>query len=163
MDGGAEEESGLQLYDQIVAVLIGHQVDFLIVGGFAVIYHGHVRATQDLDLFVRPTRENAERIVAALKQASGGELDFSPDVFTAGKGVLIGERPLRVDILSQISGVVFEEAWTRREANLFGPARVNYISRQDLIKNKQAAGRPVDLDDARELGLGKTHKEGPDN
>lgn len=82
---------------------------------------------------------------------SGGELRLSPDVFTAGKGVLLGEAPLRVDVLSQISGVEFDEAWARRETDRFGPATVEFIGREHLVANKRAAGRPQDLDDVREL------------
>lgn len=158
MSGNPEDDSGLHIYDKIVAAFDKHQVDFLIIGGFAVIYHGHVRATQDLDLFIGATEDNAKKAVAALKEVSLGELDFSPDVFTKGKGVLIGERPLRVDILSKISGVTFEEAWPHRKADLFGPATVNFISRDDLIANKRATGRPQDNDDVRELELGREHK-----
>ncbi len=154
MGADAEEESGLHIYDEVVAALIAHQVEFMVIGGFAVIYHGHVRATQDLDVFIRGSEENAKRTVAAVKDVSRGELDLSPEVFTAGKGVLLGEPPLRVDILSRIAGVEFEEAWARRETDRFGPATVNYISREHLIANKRAAGRPRDIDDARELELG---------
>ncbi len=153
-----EDDSGLHVYDRIVAALNKHHVEFLIVGGFAVIYHGHVRATQDLDIFIGSTEDNAKRTVAALKEVSQGDLDLSTEVFTRGNGLLIGERPLRVDILSKISGLTFEEAWPRRRTDLFGPATVHYISREDLIENKRAAGRPVDNDDVRELEAGRDQK-----
>lgn len=154
MPQSARDESGLPLYDEVVAVLNKHGVDFMLIGGFAVVYHGHVRATEDLDLFIRRSEENAKKAVAALKELSRGELDLSADVFTAGKGVLIGEVPLRVDILSRIEGVDFEQAWPRSRTDLFGAATVHYISREDLIANKRATGRPQDLDDARELERG---------
>jgi predicted nucleotidyltransferase len=148
------DDSGLPLFDEVVAAFKKHQVEFMIIGGFAVVYHGHVRATEDLDLFIRRTEENARKAVAALKELSQGELDLTPDVFTAGKGVLIGERPLRVDILAEIAGVTFDDAWERRQTDFFGPAEVHFISREDLIANKRAAGRPKDLDDARALSAG---------
>ena len=66
MGADAEEESGLHIYDEVVAALIAHQVEFMVIGGFAVIYHGHVRATQDLDVFIRGSEENAKRTVAAV-------------------------------------------------------------------------------------------------
>ena len=102
-------------------------------------------------------RERRDKSVAALKEVSLGELDLSPEVFTKGKGVLVGERPLRVDILSKISGIAFEEAWPHRKADLFGLATVHFISLEDLIANKRATGRPQDNDDVRELELTKEH------
>jgi hypothetical protein len=75
----------------------------------------------------------------------------SPRDFIAAKGVLVGEAPLRVDVLAEIAGVAFEEAWAKREKDRFGPASVDFISREHLIANKRATGRPRDLDDVREL------------
>lgn len=151
MPGTPEEDPSLHLFDEVVAAFNKHGVDYMVVGGFAVIYHGHVRTTEDLDLFVRRSRENASKVIAALDEVSGGELMLAPEVFTEGKGVLLGEAPLRIDVLSQIAGVDFDSAWGRRETDRFGPATVCYLGREDLIANKRAAGRPQDLVDAAEL------------
>lgn len=137
--------------DLVVSSLNKHQVEFLIVGGYAVVYHGHVRNTQDLDLFVRPTAENARRTVAALEEAGFASPDLKPEVFTADNGISLGEPPVRVDVLSRLPGVEFDDAWNRRETSVFGAEAANYISREDLIKNKRAVGRPRDLDDVRVL------------
>jgi hypothetical protein len=146
-----EEDSSLHLFDEVVAAFNKHGVDYMVIGGFAVIYHGHVRTTEDLDLFVRRSRENVAKVIAALDEVSGGELKLAPEVFTEGKGVLLGEAPLRIDVLSQIAGVDFDSAWGRRETDRFGPETVCYLSREDLIANKRAAGRPQDLVDVAEL------------
>jgi hypothetical protein len=152
---GPREASGLDDFDRIVISLNNHQVDFMIIGGYAVVYHGHVRNTQDLDLYVRPTEENARRTVAALQEAGFSSPELTPGVFTTDNGISLGEEPVKVDIISHLPGVVFEEAWSRRESSVFGPEIVNYISRKDLIANKRAVGRPRDLDDVRELEGGQ--------
>lgn len=137
--------------DRVVASLNRHQVEFLVIGGYAVVFHGHVRNTQDLDLFVRPTEENARRTVAALEEAGFGSPDLTPGVFMSDNGISLGEEPLRVDIISRLPGVDFEAAWLRREKSVFGAEPAHYMSREDLISNKRAVGRPRDLDDVREL------------
>lgn len=158
MSEGASENSSSDDFDRIVASLIRHQVDFMIIGGFAVVYHGHVRATKDLDLYVRRTEENANRVVAALEEVGFGSPEMTPEVFTADNGISLGTRPLQIDVMSNLRGVDFDKAWARRERGSFGRETVNYISREDLIVNKHAAGRPLDLDDARELEKGRDAK-----
>jgi len=155
MDQPPKEVSDLDDFDRIVASLNKHRVDFLIIGGYAVFYHGFVRATEDLDIYVRPTEENAKRTVAALEAVGFGCPELSPEVFTADNGISLGEKPIKVDILSRLPGVAFEDAWARRESSAFGAETANYISREDLIKNKRAVGRPRDLDDVRELEAGR--------
>lgn len=155
MTSPSQEPSELDDFDRIIASLNKHQVDFMIIGGFAVVYHGNDRMTKDLDLFVRRTQENAKKVVAALEDVGFGSPQMTPDVFTDDNGISLGTRPLQVDIMSNLRGVEFDEAWARRESSDFGPEKVYFISREDLIKNKRASGRPIDLDDARKLELGK--------
>lgn len=150
-----EEDSSFDDFDRIVAALNKHKVDFMIIGGFAVVYHGHVRNTKDLDIFIRRTEENAKRAVTALEEVGFGSPEMTPEVFTADNGISLGNSPLQVDIMSNLRGINFDEAWSRRESSRFNNETVNYISREDLIANKYAAGRPVDLDDARELEKGR--------
>jgi len=157
-DPAEDLNSGLHVYDKVIAAFIDHHVDFMLVGGYAVIYHGYVRATEDLDLFIRPTEDNAKKAVAALKALSEGELDYSPDVFTKGKGVSLGERPVRIDILSQIDGITYEQASKNTKPDAFGPATVHFISQDDLLVNKRAAGRPRDRNDVLELEAGRDKK-----
>lgn len=153
-----EEVPSFDDFDRIVASLNKHQVDFMIIGGFAVVYHGHVRNTKDLDIFIRRTEDNAKRAVAALEEAGFASPEMTPEVFTADNGISLGTRPLQIDIMSNLRGVDFDGVWSRREAGPFNREAVNYISREDLIANKRAAGRPLDLDDARELELGRDKK-----
>jgi hypothetical protein len=130
------------------------EAEFLLVGGWAVILYGHVRATDDLDLFVRSTRENSERVVRALEnfgaplRAHGvGAEHFAVE----GDAYRFGIAPLRVEVLTQISGVSFgEAAQCSRTFDLDG-YRIPYIGREALIRNKKAAGRHKDLADVEEL------------
>ena len=158
MSQNSQEASSSDDFDRIVASLNRHHVDFMIIGGFAVVYHGHMRATKNLDLYIRRTEENAKRAVAALEEVGFGSPTMTPEVFTADNGISLGARPLQIDVMSNLRGIVFDEAWARRETGSFGRETVNYISREDLISNKRAAGRPVDLDDARELEAGRDQK-----
>ncbi len=138
-------------FDRIASSLVRHGVDFMVIGGFAVVFHGYVRATEDLDIFVRATQENALKTVAALQACGFSSPDLTPDVFLNDNGISLGEPPMKIDVISHLPGVSFEEAWERRQNGLFGTTTVNFIARQDLIKNKRAVGRPRDLDDVREL------------
>lgn len=147
--------------DRIVAALNKHRVDFLIVGGYAVMFHGLVRATKDLDILIRPTPENARRASAALEEIGFSCEDFSHDQFVVGKGITFGEPPLRVDVLSQIRGIDFDKAWERRQTSVFGPNEANYIGLDDLIVNKEAVGRPQDLVDAQMLRTARDKQSGP--
>ncbi|MDP3542940.1 MAG: nucleotidyltransferase [Elusimicrobiota bacterium] len=158
MSRDSSDDFGSDDFDRIVASLNKHHVDFMIIGGFAVVYHGHIRATKDLDLYIRRTDENAERAVAALEEVGFGSPEMTPQVFTADNGISLGTRPLQIDVMSNLRGVDFDTAWARRETGSFGRETVNYISREDLISNKHAAGRPLDLDDARELEKGRDSK-----
>lgn len=158
MAGNPENPTGLNDYDRVIAALIKHDVDFMIIGGIAVIYHGHVRDTKDMDLFVRPTSENARRTVAALEEAGLGCSELTPEVFTADNGISIGEAPVMLDVLSKLPGVTFDEAWARRETSVYGEQKVNYIGLDDLIKNKRAVGRTADLADVEKLEIAR--KEG---
>ena len=126
--------------------------DYLIVGGYAVAAHGYVRATADFDIWVRPTPENAVLVYRAIAQF-GAPLDelAVEDLATPGLIYQIGIKPERIDILTRISGVDFETAWARRtEVTVDGDA-YSVIGRQDLIANKRASGRPLDLIDADKL------------
>lgn len=153
MPEGSGEDAGLDDFDRIVASLNDHGVDFMIVGGYAVIFHGHVRATKDLDILIRRTPENARRTVAALEKIGFECPELKPELFLAGKGITFGEPPLRVDVLGAIKGVDFDAAWPRRQTSRFGPHEASYIGLQDLIANKESVARPQDLADAQKLRL----------
>jgi hypothetical protein len=125
---------------------------FMVVGGYAVGVHGYVRATKDLDVWVEPSMDNAKRVMAALRAFTApiGDLTLA-DLATPGIGFMMGRPPSRIDILTEIAGLQFEDAWSRRIIRTFGSVECSVLSIDDLIVNKRAAGRPQDLVDAAEL------------
>ena len=127
-------------------------VEFLVVGGHAVAFHGYPRLTEDLDLFVRPDLVNGQRIVAALQEFGFGSRDITPADFQADDRVIqLGRAPNRVDLLTRLYGVDFSAAWERRIAADLDGAPVWINSRSDLIRNKRATGRTQDMADAERL------------
>jgi hypothetical protein len=128
--------------------------DFAVVGGFAVSFHGHARATKDLDILVRPSVANAASVYSALA-AFGAPLhafDVSREDFVGYDGVLqIGVSPLRIDIINHIAGVSFDDVVAAGDAFEIDGRRVPVIGRQALIANKRASGRPQDIADVAVL------------
>jgi hypothetical protein len=125
---------------------------YLLVGGHAVGFHGRPRATKDIDLWIEASAENAGRVMSAL-HAFGAPLgDLTEKDFAApGTGFRMGTPPFRIEILTEISGVAFEDAWRRREQREIDDVCCFVISRDDLLRNKRAAGRPQDLADVDAL------------
>lgn len=130
------------------------EVDFLIVGAHALAAHGIARATGDIDIFVRPSEQNAERVLIAL-QAFGAPIAAhgidKTDFATPGTVYQIGLPPRRIDLLTEISGVSFDEAWQSRLAAKVQSLPVSFIGRAALVKNKLASGRDKDLLDVKAL------------
>jgi predicted nucleotidyltransferase len=143
-----------QDFTDLLVELCEANVEFLIVGGWAVVLHGHVRGTDDLDLLVRPTRENSVRTFAAL-QGFGAPLlahGVSAEHFAKeGDAYRFGIAPLKVEVLTQISGVTFEEALQDSKTFDLDGHLVPYIGKSALIQNKKAAARYKDLADVEEL------------
>lgn len=129
-------------------------VDFVIVGAYALAFHGAPRASGDIDLFVRASPSNAERVFSALARF-GAPLEAAgvraADFAQRGAVCQIGLPPRRIDVLTEISGVTFEEAWTSSVTVEVEGRRVGIIGRATLLKNKQAAGRPQDIADVARL------------
>jgi hypothetical protein len=144
---------------ELFFLLAKHGVQYLLVGGEAVIYHGYPRLTGDVDLWYHQTGEGAERLFAALEELWAGSVPgVSSPVELCEPGVLMqfGVPPNRIDLLSAIEGVEFEEAWGERvEETLELPDRepvpVPVIGLELLLRNKRAAGRHKDLDDVEHL------------
>lgn len=137
---------------EFIELLISRGVDFIIIGGHAVAFHGHPRFTGDIDFLVRSTPENAERIMATLKAFGFGEVDLSSqDFIRPGSVVQLGRPPNRIDLLTSISGVDFEEAWEGRIAGYLDGLAVFFLGLDALLKNKQASGRDKDLADVKKL------------
>lgn len=141
-------------FRDMLACLRDAGVEFVVVGGYAVAHHGHVRATKDLDVFIRPSAENAARTMRAMSAfgAPVAALGVSAvDFSTPGKVVQLGVPPLRIDLVTALSGIDFETA-TRAPGTLELDGRVvNFIGLDALLINKRAAGRPQDLADVAAL------------
>ena len=133
-------------WNELISSLISHRVRFLIVGAHALAAHGRPRATQDLDLFVEPTRANAKRLGAALADFGYQELALQWARFAErDRMATLGREPLRIDIMTSISGVDFKRAWKGRALVEYGRFTVGILGRDDLITNKRASGRTKDL------------------
>lgn len=141
-----------------ITLLAKHGVAYVIVGGEAVIYHGHPRFTGDIDFFYDRTEANARRLFACLEEFWNGsipEVAAVADLLEEGVVVQFGRPPHRLVFLNRIDGLTFADAWQSREAvGITGgdkTARAFYLGKEALIQNKKAAGRPKDLDDAQNL------------
>ena len=137
---------------EMLRALSEADVRFLIVGAYALNIHTKPRATGDLDIWVEPTPENASKVMKALR-AFGAPLEQVQESDFARPGVTfqIGIPPLRIDILTQLTALQFDEAWKGRVRHSFGPYEVEFLGREALIKNKRAIGRHKDLADVEAL------------
>ena len=133
---------------EMLSALCEAGVEFLVVGAHALAAHGAPRATGDLDIWIRATPENAARVLKALARFGAPLLDLTvEDLSRAGTVFQIGLPPSRIDILSSISGVTFEDAWPGRLDVRIDALVIPVIGRDDFITNKTATGRPKDLSD----------------
>ena len=140
-------------FRDLLACLTKREVEFLVVGGYALAWYGAPRTTGDLDLYVRPSEENAKRIVAALGDFGLGSLDLSPtDFSTPDKVIQLGFPPVRIDLLTSLSGVSWEEAVDQGLSVQYGEVPVRVIGYEAFVRNKRASGRKRDLADLEALG-----------
>lgn len=139
-------------FRDMLSALSAEGVEYLLVGAYAVAVHGHPRATGDLDLWIRPTEENAEKTFRALRRfgAPLGDLDVA-DLAKPGTVFQIGVAPRRIDFLTEIDAVAFDEAWASRRTTDVDGLEVPVLGFDALVRNKRATGRPRDLADAEQL------------
>jgi hypothetical protein len=136
-------------FRDLFAALNAAGAEYLLVGGYALAVHAAPRFTRDLDVWVNPTEENARRVRLALERFGAPLGALAPgDLSTPGIVFQIGVQPNRIDVLTAIDGVAFEEAWPERVETRYGDTDVHVIGRRQLIRNKRASGRPQDLVDA---------------
>lgn len=139
-------------YRDLFAIFLEEKVDYLVVGAYATTFYTEPRYTKDIDLLIRPSPENAERVWKALERFDAPLENVTRDDFTNPDLVYqIGVEPNRIDILMEISGVDFESAWKNREESTYGAIPLFIIGREDLIKAKRASKRPQDLLDLEKL------------
>lgn len=135
-------------FEELFAALNARNVKAIVVGAFALAFHAKPRYTKDIDVFVEPTPENIASLLAALNDFGFAGLGLDQSAFIpAGRGVQLGVEPNRVDLLTAIDAVTFDEAWTGRVAGKYGTQSVYYLGRAELIRNKRAVGRHQDLAD----------------
>ncbi len=139
-------------FKDLLSEFNAHRVEYLVVGAHALAAYGRVRATGDLDVWVRPDAENAKRVVEALAAFGAPIHDLSADDLTRpGTIFQIGVAPVRIDVLTGIDAVEFDEAWQARFPAQFAGQPVSVLSVQHLIRNKRAVGRAQDLADVEWL------------
>jgi len=143
-----------QDFRDLLALFNAHKVEYIIVGAYALAYHGAPRYTGDMDILVRPDAENAQRILAALDEFGFGSVGLTAKDFTTPDQVVqLGVAPVRVDIVTSITGVSWEEVAAGYAAGTYGDVVVPYLGRKEFILNKRALGRKKDLADLEALGV----------
>ncbi len=140
-------------FKELLKLFNKHKVEYLVVGDYALAFHGVPHFTGDIDLFVKPVCDNAKRVIVALDEFGFGSLDLSEDDFTTpGKVIQLGVPPIRIDIITRISGVSWEKANSDKVPGQYDQTPVFFISREDFIANKKATGRKKDAADIEALG-----------
>ena len=143
-------------FRDMLSALCEEKADFLIVGAYALAAHGQPRATGDIDIWIRASEENAKRIWRALMRFGCPLFDLKlDDLKTPDLIFQIGVEPRRIDIVTSITGVEFDEAWPDRKEIEIEGLKIAAIGRSNLLKNKKALGRPQDLADVAWLEMNK--------
>ena len=139
-------------FKELLELFNAQRVEYVIVGAHALAFHGAIRATKDLDIYVHPTAENASRIIAALDVFGFGSTGLRAGDFAKPDQVVqLGFPPVRIDLMTSIDGVTWEQAIAGKSAGDYGGTPVWFIGRNEFIANKKAMGRLQDLADAERL------------
>jgi hypothetical protein len=145
-------------FRDLCALLNARNVEYLIVGGYAVAFYGAPRFTGDIDLFVRPAEESVNRMLEAVRDFGFPTADVTAEMLLERNTIVqLGRVPRQIHLMSSISGVTWETAWDSRKPGTYMDVRVFYIGREELIANKRACGRTKDLADVEAL----TSSDGP--
>ncbi|MCF7810554.1 nucleotidyltransferase family protein [bacterium] len=140
-------------FKKLLTLFNTHEIEYTIVGGYALAFHGAPRFTGDLDIHVKPDIENARRVIKALDDFGFKSLGLTPEDFSNPDNVIqLGYPPVRIDIITSLSGVTSEEVFLGRIKDKYGDITVYYIGREQLIANKRATGRKRDIADLEALG-----------
>jgi hypothetical protein len=142
-----------QDFRDLLELFNAHKVEYMIVGGYALAFHGAPRYTGDIDIFIKSDAENAQRILSALDKFGFKSIGLTIEDFeNPEKVVQLGVPPVRVDIITSLSGVTWEDAYSRKATGKYGDISVYYIGRKQFISNKRAIGRKKDLADIEAIG-----------
>lgn len=139
-------------FKDFLKLLNSKKIEYLLIGGYAVGYYGYPRATADMDIWIAIGKENAKKVTAAIKIFGMDIPDLKESLFLEpGKIIRMGNPPIRIEVLTKISGVDFKQCYARRKETLIDGIRVKIISFKDLLKNKKASGRHKDINDLENL------------
>jgi hypothetical protein len=139
-------------FEDLLRLFNKYQVKYCIVGAYAIAFYSVPRYTKDLDIFLEPSIENAKNILLALREFGFESLSLTVDDFSQkGKIIQLGYEPVRIDLITSISGIEFSESWKGKKKGLFGKIEVFFISKKHLISNKKQSGRAQDLADLKRL------------
>lgn len=139
-------------FREFLELLNSNEVRYLVVGGYAVAFHGHPRYTRDIDLWIDRVPENAKNLMFALAEFGFGSVDLkAEDFLTEDQIVQLGQPPNRIDLLTSISGVEFSECFESKVVGVIDKIPINFIGLELLVKNKKASGRLQDLADVEKL------------
>ena len=140
-------------FRELLALFNACHVEYLLVGGYALAFHGAPRFTGDLDIFVQPDAVNAQRILTALAAFGFASVGLtSSDFERSDQVVQLGVPPVRIDLITSITGISWDEAWAGRVTGRYGDMPVHYIGRAQFVANKRATGRTKDVADLEVLG-----------
>jgi hypothetical protein len=140
-------------FRELLALLNAHEVEYIIVGAYALAFHGVPRFTADLDILVKTDSKNSHRIIQALEEFGFKSIGLtSGDFQHPDKVVQLGVPPVRIDLLTSLTGVSWEEAFSGRSKGKYGDITVYFLGREQFIANKRALGRKRDLADLEALG-----------
>ena len=142
-----------QDFRELLELFNAHEVEYVIVGAYALAFHGVPRFTGDMDILVKPDSENAVKILAALKEFGFGSLDLNESDFKEPDRVVqLGVAPVRVDLITSLTGVSLQQVYSGKVPGSYGDVKVYYLGRDELLSNKRALGRKKDLADIEALG-----------
>ena len=139
-------------FKEFIELLNGHNVRYIVVGGYAVAFHGYPRYTKDLDVWIELSAQNADNVIKALEEFGFGSLGLKPEDFLESDQIIqLGYPPNKIDILTTLKGIKFGDCYKARvEVDIQG-LKINFIDLENLKLNKRATGRPQDLADAENL------------
>jgi hypothetical protein len=143
-------------FKELLELLNSHKVEYIIVGAYALALHGNPRFTGDLDIYVKPDAQNASQILTALKEFGFGSLELEEkDFIEAHRVIQLGMPPVRIDLLTSLTGLTWDDAVKGELKGELGGVPVLFLGKEEYIKNKRALGRQQDLADAETLEAGE--------